>query len=63
MIHLDLPTSDAEILIAVLDGTVADLSYEIANTDLLDYREMLKQKRTVLQKVVLSLREGGNNAH
>ena len=51
MIHLDLDARGTEILVSVLDGTLSDLSYEISNTDRLDYRERLKERRSVVRHV------------
>lgn len=55
MIHLDLTDKEAEILGEFLATTLSNLSYEIADTDLMDYREALKKRRDVLVKVQESL--------
>ncbi len=51
MIHLDLDDEERAILGEVLKSYLSDLSYEIADTDMQDFREMLKAKRAVLQKI------------
>ncbi len=58
MTQLNLSPEDSETLVTVLESALADLSYEIANTDLQDYRDVLKRKRSVLEKVLRCLNEG-----
>jgi len=55
MIQLDLSAQEAQVLATILDHELSDLSYEIANTDSLDFREKLKAKRVVMQKAVAAL--------
>ena len=55
MIELELAPSDVEILASTLESALSDLRYEIANTDRLDYRNKLKEKKTVLEGVVRAL--------
>ena len=57
MIHLDLDFRGTEILVSVLEGALSDLSFEISSTDTKDYRDMLKERRAVLQRVVETLSE------
>jgi hypothetical protein len=49
--RLELTSREAAVLASLLDTTLSDLSYEIANTDGLDYREHLKARRAVLRKL------------
>ncbi|MGD8430732.1 MAG: hypothetical protein PVH31_10010 [Ectothiorhodospiraceae bacterium] len=51
MLHVDLTEEEKALLSEVLDGTLKDLSYEISDTDLHEYRDRLKRKREVLHKV------------
>ncbi len=51
MLHVDLTAEERELLAEVLDGTLKNLSYEIADTDRHDYKERLKKKREVLEKI------------
>jgi len=44
----------------MLENNISDLSMEITNTDKMDYREKLKAKRNVLQKLLKSLRAQSN---
>jgi vacuolar-type H+-ATPase subunit E/Vma4 len=57
MVHLDLNSNEAEILLSALHSALSDLSYEISSTDLQDYRDELKERRAVLQNVVQALNE------
>ncbi|HYL51143.1 MAG TPA: hypothetical protein VEZ15_04175 [Acidimicrobiia bacterium] len=50
--HLELADDEAEVLREVLDITLHDLSYEIASADLPSYREMLRNRRRILEKVL-----------
>ncbi|MGD8592473.1 MAG: hypothetical protein PVF82_06540 [Gammaproteobacteria bacterium] len=51
MIHLDLDEQEREILDETLQSYLSDLNYEIADTDDHDYREKLKGRRAVLEKI------------
>ena len=62
MIHIDLDATEKKILIETLESYLSDLSYEIADTDQFDFREGLKAKRAVLDKILGSVKqakEGG----
>ena len=55
MINLELDEQETEVLSKVLRNYLSDLSYEIADTDNLDFRNELKAKRAVLEKISQSL--------
>ena len=55
MIKLELDEQETEVLSKVLRNYLSDLSYEIADTDNLDFRNELKAKRAVLEKISQSL--------
>jgi hypothetical protein len=55
MIHLDLDEQEREVLGKVLQNYLSDLSYEIADTDNMDFRNELKAKRAVLEKIQQAL--------
>ena len=55
MIQLDLEPEEQKILKEALESYLSDLRVEIADTDNMDYREMLKHRRDVLDKVVAAL--------
>ena len=55
MVQLDLKPDEQEILRETLESYISDLSVEIADTDSKDFREKLKWRRDVLNKVIASL--------
>lgn len=57
MIQLDLSAEERTLLIEILDNAHSDLRMEIADTDLKDFRDMLKGRKAVIDKVLGALRE------
>mgnify|MGYP001574970778 CR=1 FL=1 len=57
MIHLELTHEEKEMLIDILGNDLSDLRMEIADTDSLEFREMLKKQKEVLKKVLEALRQ------
>jgi hypothetical protein len=57
MIHLDLDTQEREMLMETLESYLSDLSTEIADTDRFEFREMLKARRNVLNKILSAVKE------
>ena len=57
MIHLDLDETERKVLLETLESYLSDLSYEIADTDQFDYRERLKAKRAVLNKIMEAVKQ------
>lgn len=55
MIQLDLTAEEQEILRTVLESYHSDLRMEIADTDSQDFREMLKERKAVVRKVLEAL--------
>jgi len=55
MIHLELDSHDAEVLRQTLLAGVSELRDEIARTDSQDFRERLKEKRQILERLARSL--------
>jgi len=55
MINLDLTQDETNILRTTLENELSDLRYEIGNTDSLDYRNELKEKKAILKKVLNAL--------
>lgn len=55
MIELNLTPDEVETLRQVLDSYLSDLRMEIADTDRQDFREMLKERKGVLMKVLEGL--------
>ncbi len=60
MTQLDLTKDEHETLVGVLESYLSDLRMEIANTDTLDFRDLLKERKRVIQKVLAALEAGGN---
>jgi hypothetical protein len=58
MVHLDLTPEDAEVLGETLTSFLSDLRMEIADTDSMDYRDMLKARKAILVKVLDALGQG-----
>ena len=57
MIHLDLDATERNTLIDTLESYLSDLSYEIADTDRFEFREELKAKRDVLNKILQAVKQ------
>lgn len=55
MLTLDLLPAEQAILREVLESAVSELGTEISGTDAKDYRDDLKDRREVLQKVIAAL--------
>jgi len=49
--QLELDSNEAETLVRALESYLSDLSMEIADTDLKDYRDGLKAKRDTLRGI------------
>ena len=56
MLHLDLTPEDVNILIETLESAISDLRMEVADTDNVEYRAMLKNRERVLKQVLLLLK-------
>jgi len=57
MLQLELSAKELGILEQVLAHCISDLGTEIAHTDRLDYRDMLKERRATLVRVLAAVRE------
>ena len=55
MIDLDLDEREREILGVVLRSYLSDLRMEIADTDRQDFRDMLKERKVVISKVLAAM--------
>ncbi len=60
MIHLDIDLEEREDLKEFLQSCLDSLEIEVAHTDHHAFRDMLKQKERVLQKVLEKLQQGAN---
>jgi len=57
MAEITLTDNEKEALILLLEGSLSDLSFEIADTDRKSFRDQLKARRDLLRKVLDSLKE------
>jgi len=57
MLQVDLSAKELDIFEHVLAHCISDLGTEIAHTDRLDYRDMLKERRATLTRVLAAVRE------
>lgn len=55
MLTLDLSPAEQDVLRQVLEDAVSELGTEISATDSKDFRDDLKDRREVLQKVIAAL--------
>jgi hypothetical protein len=55
MLDLELTVAEQAVLREMLDSEISDLQEEIAHTDRLEYRDALKERRRVLQKLLDAL--------
>lgn len=55
MLTLDLSPAEQAVLRAALEEAASDLATEISGTDSKDFRDDLKDRREVLQKVIAAL--------
>jgi hypothetical protein len=56
--QLNLAEGEVEVLRDVLTDYLSDLRMEIADTDQLDFRDTLKERKRVLEKVLEVLSRG-----
>jgi len=52
MATINLDAHETEILRETLESVSSDLGYEISNTDAKEYRDKLKAKRALIQRVI-----------
>lgn len=62
MIQFDLSEAERQVLLEMLESALSDLRMEIADTDSMDFREMLKGRKEVLKKAIAALQEAGGTA-
>jgi hypothetical protein len=56
VISLELSNEESKILVDVLTSHLSDLRMEIADTDQMDFREQLKQRKAVIEKAITGLK-------
>jgi len=62
MIHIDLDATERSILMQTLESYLSDMSFEIADTDRMEFRDELKAKRQVLNKILDAVKQAHQNA-
>ena len=55
MMRLELSNAEERILREVLESTLSDLRMEMADTDSKDFRDTLKERKRVLEKVLAAM--------
>jgi hypothetical protein len=62
MLNLNLDEEERTILFQLLENCIGDLRGEIARTENLEYKSMLKQRKEVLKKLLASLQKHAGDA-
>jgi hypothetical protein len=52
VLSIDFTSSERRLLREMIDGMLSELRMEIADTDRLEYREMLRARKAVLQRML-----------
>jgi hypothetical protein len=60
-IEITMNNDDAKILAEVLESNISELSGEISDTDRFEFREGLKSKRMVLQRILSEIEKQKSN--
>jgi len=55
---IELGEEEVEVLARALESYLSELSTEIGHTDSRDFRDSLKERREVLQRILQALRPG-----
>lgn len=55
MIRVDLTAEERDVLHNMLSNYVSDIRMEIADTDRQDFREMIRKRKEILQKIINAL--------
>ncbi len=59
MITIDIDKKEKDVLENVIENYLSDLRMEIADTDSMEFKEGLKEKKGVLNKVLTELKKAG----
>jgi hypothetical protein len=57
IMHVELEPAERDALVEVLESVLADLRYEIGDTDRTEYREAIKTRKALLEKVLAALKK------
>lgn len=58
MIQVELTARETELVREAIESYLSDLRMEISDTDSLDFREKLKERKAALRKLVEALESG-----
>ncbi|HOD03732.1 MAG TPA: hypothetical protein PKH92_01695 [Anaerolineaceae bacterium] len=56
MVRLELSPEQYQLLVELLESCLSDLRMEIVDTDRIDYKDMLKDRKDVLLRLLETLR-------
>lgn len=56
MSTIELTEEEQALLIEILDSTVSDIKYEIADTDNSQFKEKLRSRKTALSRLLSKIR-------
>jgi len=56
MVRLELSSEQYQLLVELLESCLSDLRMEIVDTDRIDYKDMLKDRKDVLLSLLETLR-------
>jgi hypothetical protein len=57
MFHLDLKPEEREVLLEVLEDELSELRMELADTDNAGYKDELKKRKEVLDRILKALQK------
>lgn len=58
MVKLDLSTEDARVLAEILASVMSDMRMEIADTEKMEWRDELKRRKMLLERLITELETG-----
>jgi len=59
MVQLEITEDERQILLQVLESCISDLRVEIAGTDNINFKDMLKQRKEIMLKLQRALVSDG----
>lgn len=58
VVKLDLSTEDARVLAEILASVMSDMRMEIADTEKMEWRDELKRRKMLLERLITELETG-----
>jgi hypothetical protein len=59
MVTVELGDEERQTLVEMLEQVRGEIGFEISDTDRLEYRNELKRRRAILDRLIEALRPGG----